>query len=86
MRNVTPFLREGKAEECGSYGAVRLRCVSGKKMRLLLRETMLRPVEKQEVIGSREHGIPKCRVAIAGGFGAVLWLGLHSSGGEGQAK
>lgn len=55
-------------------------------MRLLLRETMLRPMEKQEEIGVREHGIPKCKITIPGSFGAVLCLGLHSSGGEGQGK
>lgn len=33
----------------------------------------------KEVIGTRQHGIPKGKMAIPGGFGAVPQLGLHSS-------
>lgn len=70
--NLSPVFRKGKAEECGSYAAFRLSSVSGKTMRLLVRETTLRPMENGEVIGNREHGVPKCRISIPGGFGAVL--------------
>lgn len=42
--NLSPVFRKGKAEECGSYAAFRLSSVSGKTMRLLVRETTLRPM------------------------------------------
>lgn len=76
-----PFLEREKRKSVGTYGALGLSSVSGKKMRLLLPGTMLRPMESKELIGPREHGIPKCKMAIPGGFGTVLRLGLHSSGG-----
>lgn len=56
--------------------------VAGQTMRLLLREREipLRRLENKEVIGRREDGFAKWKLAIPGSF-VVLWLGLGSTGG-----
>lgn len=46
-------------------------------MALLLLEPQLRRLESKEVIGNRQHGFPKGKVAIPGHFGNHLWVGLR---------
>lgn len=60
----------------------------GEERRLLLLdgEALLRALWEAEVVGNREHGFPKRRIAIPGSFGAALWLGLHSTGGWGRVS
>lgn len=46
-------------------------------MALLLLEPQLRRLESKEVIGNRQRGFPKGKVAIPGNFGNHLWVGLQ---------
>jgi len=57
--SVTPIFKKGKKEDPGNYRPVSLTSTSGKVMKQLILEVIIKQVEEKKVIRSSQHGFTK---------------------------